>query len=212
MMSYQFRYKAGDTPVSAKYTSFVEELTTSLASSSVVTNESDYNALLKQIDAVIVKNAGAFSDPTPVFDREMADIAHNPSEAFPDPMIVPVVWGGVVHKFIDVEGQYEKEKTKHVQKLLVIQKRGILGFEIHKEKYEHLDVVDGVCLFIHSIHTSKDWKEGQVFLTLAEKGASTTLLPGDEHGMIALSNTVVKETSSYHLKDLIFLFNSEQVI
>lgn len=214
MEKYEFRYQPGSEPVSPKYSPFVEALTQYLATSKPIDNEADYNLLLQDIDGLIQKHITLFNIPTPeFFDPEIAAIEHNPQEAYPDPMIAhDIPWGGVVHKFIDVNKTREKEDNKLVEKLLVIRQRGILGFEIHTKKDEHLHVLEGVVLFIHSVHGDKAWKKGQVSMTLVEKGAEIRLLPGDEHGMIALSNSVVKETSSYHLSDLIFLFNSQQVI
>lgn len=206
MIPYSFRYKDSNQPITEIYKPFIEELREYLDQSSTIATETAYQSLLTGIDAILQRYSDRFAVRSKLFTDQIGLIEANRSQTFPTP------WGGVSHTFIDVDGLYEKDINKRVKKYLVIKQRGILGFEIHKEKYEHLEVTEGVCLFIYSNHKHKDWKEGEIFLTLAEKGATATLLPGDEHGMIALTNCVVQETSSYHLDDLIFLFNSQQFI
>lgn len=206
MKQYTFRYQDSSQPVSEHYHQVISTIKEYLHNTSAISTETAYQSLLSGLDAVIMPYTQSFQTETSLFDYQMGLIESNRSQTFPTP------WGGVSHTFIDVDGLYEKDINKRVKKYLVIKQRGILGFEIHKEKYEHLEVTEGACLFIYSNHKHKDWKEGEIFLTLAEKGATATLLPGDEHGMIALINCVVQETSSYHLDDLIFLFNSQQFI
>lgn len=119
------------------------------------------------------------------------------------PLTEPVVWGGITYQFVDIAGN-------KVKKNLVVGRGGTLGFEYHDFKHEQLDVFEGFCIFISSIHGSDGWQEGNVTLQLATKGDTITFLPKDEHGLIALTDCVVQETSTFHLEDLIFIFNSSQ--
>jgi len=87
----------------------------------------------------------------------------------------------------------------------------ILSFEIHEEKYEKLKVLEGIVIMLYSNHKNPDWKEGKVSATISASGDTGDLSPFDEHGMIALTDCVVEETSTNHLDDLIFIFSSSRV-
>jgi hypothetical protein len=57
----------------------------------------------------------------------------------------------------------------------------------------------------------KGFIKGVVTLTLGKKGDTVTLHPGDEHGIIALTNCVIEEESTNYLTDLTYIFQSNQV-
>jgi hypothetical protein len=163
-----------------------------------VSNEKQYNQMLEALFSILKKNnasksAGLF------FGKEIGAI--NALK----PLTEKTVWGGVALKKIDVSKDF-------IQKLLVIRQYGILGFEIHKHKLEKLKVLEGECLFIYSNHYQKGWRKGNVFVQYANQGDKLTLQPGDEHGMIAMSNCVIQEISTNHLDDLVYIFSSKQVI
>jgi hypothetical protein len=120
------------------------------------------------------------------------------------PLTEKVVWGGVALKKVDVAKDF-------IQKLLVINKFGILGFEIHKQKLEKLKVLEGFCLVFYSNHKARNWQKGQIVAKLAAPGDKFEFQPNDEHGVIALTDCVVEETSTNHLDDLYYIFKASQV-
>lgn len=121
------------------------------------------------------------------------------------PLIEKTPWGLVSIKKVDVQKNY-------VQKLLVIKQFGILGFEYHKKKLEKLKVLEGIALFIFANHTTLHYKKGRLMVQVAGAGNTFQFEPYDEHGLVALTNVVIEETSTNHLDDLHFIFNSEQVV
>lgn len=120
------------------------------------------------------------------------------------PLTEQTSWGGVSIKNVDVEKDY-------IRKLLVVQKHGILGFEIHKQKLEKLKVLEGECLVLFSNHKASDWKNGKMTSKRAKAGEKFEFQPYDEHGIVALSNCVIEETSTNHLDDLTYIFKADQV-
>jgi len=120
------------------------------------------------------------------------------------PLTEETLWGGVALKKVDVGKDF-------IQKLLVVNEHGILGFEFHKEKLEKLNVLEGYCLVFYSIHNSKNWEKGKITVTLATVGDKFEFQPYDEHGIVALTDCTVEETSTNHLDDLFYVFKSSQV-
>lgn len=197
-MKYTFQYLTSTKYSEEEFKVFITDLTELLSATPAIESEVAYNAMLSTIIDVIKKHDAIFQIPSELFKKEIEPIRAKKSLTEPTP------WGGVSLKKVDVEKDY-------IQKLLVIGKYGILGFEIHKYKHEHLKVLEGICLFIHSVHNDMKWKEGVINMSLVKPGDTITLLPGDEHGMIALTDCVVEETSTNHLDDLIFIYNSNQI-
>lgn len=109
------------------------------------------------------------------------------------------LWGGVSLKNVDVAKDF-------IRKLLVVNGLGVLGFEYHDLKLEKLKVLEGYPLVIFSNHSSKGWKEGKLSWKISAPGDRFTFLPSDEHGIIALTNSVIEETSTNHLDDLRFIY------
>ena len=157
-----------------------------------VNSEPEYNLLLKKVIA-LAKKQYHFKLKTPLFNQEIKLIKQKLA------LSEPTVWGGVNLKLVDVA------KNK-IRKLLVIKKYGILGFEVHKAKIEKLNILEGKCLMIHSQGKNK------IGVNLVKPGDKFKFLPGDEHGVIALTNCVIEEQSTNHLDDLIFIYNSQQII
>lgn len=174
----------------------VEELQ-SLFSSQKAGTTDEYNNILKNI-IVIIKKHPVSGVQSPLHNQELPVIKQH------KPLTEETAWGGVALKKVDVEKDF-------IQKLLVINRYGILGFEIHKEKYEKLKVLEGIVLLLYSNHKNPLWKEGVVSMTISAPNDTGDLPPYDEHGMIALTNCVVEETSTNHLDDLVFIFESSQV-
>lgn len=197
-MKYTFRYSTLYKQSEEPYKAFISDLTALLSSTPAIESEEAYNAMLFSMNEVIKKHDMLFQASSPLYTKEIEPIKAKKALTEPTP------WGGVSLKKVDVENDY-------IQKLLVIGKYGILGFEIHDYKHEHLNVLEGLCLFIHSVHNDANWKEGVINVSLVKPKDTITLLPGDEHGMFALTDCVVEETSTNHLDDLIFIFNSNQI-
>jgi len=148
-----------------------------------VVSEKDYNQMLRQIIS-LSKEKYKFKIKTPLFNQEIKLIKAKKH------LSEPTLWGGVNLKKVDVGKDY-------IKKLLVIRKYGILGYEYHKKKIERLKILEGYCL---------------VNFKLAKPGNRFKYAPGREHGVIALTNCVIEEQSTNDLDDLIFIFNSKQVI
>lgn len=198
-MTYTFDTQHFVSPQTEKYLSpqLIEKLQ-DLFANAHIDSEEQYNQLLKQI-IITFKKYPISGISSPLHDTELSAIQKHA------PLTEPVVWGGVSLKKIDVEKDF-------IQKLLVINQYGILGFEIHKKKYEKLEVLEGIVLMLYSNHKGTDFKEGTVSVTISSPHDKADLPPYDEHGMIALTNCVVEETSTNHLDDLIYIFNSSQMI
>lgn len=157
-----------------------------------------YNVFLRDLTNCLRMHKTS-STKSSLFQKEMQDI----NTAVP--LSEKTVWGGVTLKKLDVAKDF-------VQKLLVIKKLGILGFEIHNLKHEKLKVLEGVVLVLYSNHAKKGFKKGKITLSIGTPGDKFEFLPKDEHGMIALTDAVVEETSTNHLSDLVYIYPSAQVI
>lgn len=180
-----------------KYKTLARELS-ELTNKVAISDEKAYNQFLRDI-ITIVKNHKIVPGKSVEFDKEIKLIENK------KPLSEMTAWGGVNLKKVDVAHNY-------IRKLLVIRQFGILGFEIHKEKLERLRVTEGDCVLLSSNHKSKGYRKGEVKMTIATVGDRATFVPEDEHGIIALTNCIVEEQSTNHLDDLIFLYNSKQVI
>ena len=173
------------------YTTFEEKLT-SLIAKIHITNEKDYNSTLRKVKKLtdLVKIPSFTSN---LFKQELSLIQNK------KPLTEPTVWGGVTLKKVDVAKDL-------IQKLLIIQKNGVLGFEIHKEKHEHLKVLEGYCLVFWINHNGK--ANTTISVQLAGPNDEFTFKPKDEHGILTLTNSIIEETSTNHLDDLVYIFNA----
>lgn len=120
------------------------------------------------------------------------------------PLSEITMWGGVNLKIVNVFKDL-------IQKLLVINRHGVLGFEIHKQKNEKLKVLEGYCLVFYSNHKSLNFQKGKIDVKLATAGDRFEFKPLDEHGVIALTDCTIEETSTNHLDDLFYIFEASQV-
>jgi hypothetical protein len=190
-MSYTFTLTTQPT------TPFLKKLQTILVETKEITSEKSYNALITHVINLakqypLPKNQGS------LFAKEL-------KEGTKDyPLSESTPWGGVPLKQVNVDKDY-------IRKLLVVKQYGILGFEIHKQKLEKLKVLEGMCLLISSQHERKNWEKGRVSIQLGKPVDKVTLQPGDEHGIIALTNCVIEEESTNHLTDLTYIFQASQV-
>ncbi len=178
-----------------KYQSFLKDLQRYLEENNDFDSQSSYTARIQGIKSVIEKHKDSFILKTPLHAKEIDPVEKRRALTEPTP------WGGVSLKKVDVARNY-------IRKLLVVNALGVLGFEYHDFKHERLKILEGVCLLIYSNHKSRGWKKGRVLITLSVPGDRATLLPYDEHGVIALSNCVIEEQSTNHLDDLIFIYTS----
>jgi len=190
-MSYTFELTTRPT------TPMLKALKKLLKNTGKINSEKEYNQLLVQI-ITLTKTYPLPKNQGHLFRKELQEATRS------YPLSEPTPWGGVPLKAVDVEKDY-------IRKLLVIKQYGILGFEIHKHKLEKLKILEGICLLITSQHGAKDWQKGQVSVALGKKGNKVVLEPGDEHGIIALTNCVIEEQSTNHLTDLSYIFKSNQV-
>ena len=180
----------------------IPELAAFINSTNDITSGEQFNELLRGVATIITGHQAELTIPTPLFDSEITPIQKGWEFRFPTP------WGGVANKDLHTEDNVHFD----VRKYLVIQGKGMLGFEFHKKKRESLLVKEGLCIGIASLHGAKGWKEGHVTLTLMKPGDTCTLEPGDEHGIIALTKCVVEETATDDTGgDLYFIFPAEQV-
>lgn len=175
----------------------VSELSSFRKNTPTITTADEYNALLRKLVALLKQHSFP-KTPAVTHDNEIKAILQS------KPLTEKVIWGGVSLKKIDVAKNL-------VQKLLVINAFGILGFEIHQKKLEKLKVLEGFCLVLYSNHKKKGWEKGAVSLKLAGPDDCFTFEPHDEHGIIALTDCVIEETSTNHLDDLIYIFPSKQI-
>lgn len=177
---------------------FVIALTTSLNTSKPVSTMASYNELIHSLVEIAKKHKFPTMTNT-IHKCEIEAVAKN------SPLSEKVIWGGVTLKKVDVARDF-------IQKLLVVNKHGILGFEIHEKKLEKLKVLEGICLVIYANHKSPSYAQGQIRIQLAMPGDTFVFQPFDEHGIIALSDCVIEETSTNHLDDLVYIYPSKQMI
>lgn len=161
-------------------------------------SKNSFQQILEKLIKSASTNFKTKSNNLPIFSKEITPIENQ------KPLTEKTLWGGVSLKNVDVAKNF-------IRKLLVIRKQGILGFEIHKYKLEKLKVLEGACLVLFSNHQSPNWQKGKVTVKLASVGDKFTFLPGDEHGIIALTNCVIEETSTNHLDDLTYIFKASQI-
>lgn len=202
-MAYKFVFRSSTSRQTKKAAKdlFSDQLVKSLQNAidqqTPIADVEMYNQFIKALMDQVRKHQKDTSLPSSLFDKEIGPI-HDKT-----PLTEPVVWGGVSLKKVDVEKDF-------IQKLLVVGKFGILGFEIHEQKLEHLRVLEGLCLVLYSNHHVDGYKEGEVKMQLASVGDTFRFEPHDEHGIVALTNCVIEETSTNHLDDIVYIFKSSQ--
>ncbi len=173
----------------------LKELTNYINKSKHISTTSQYNNTIKKIVS-IVKNIKILpSLKFSLYNKEIVSISKSA------PLTEKTAWGGVSLKNVDVEKDY-------IRKFLVIAKHGVLGFEIHKLKHERLKILEGVSIVLYSNHGSRNWKQGKITVKLGVPGDKFKFLPNDEHGIIALTNSVIEEKSTNHLDDLVYIFKA----
>lgn len=175
----------------------ISDISTYLETCPHFSSEHKYNNVMKQLIG-IVKNHDILPHANLLFAKEIKSVQKSA------PLTEQTGWGGVVYKKVDVDKNY-------IQKLLVIKQYGVLGFEYHDYKIEQLTVLEGSCLLFYQ-HYSKNntQKNGEIRAVLYTPGDTIKLQPKDKHGIIALQNLVIQETSTNHLDDLIYIYNSNQ--
>ncbi|MDE1823645.1 MAG: hypothetical protein KGI00_00845 [Candidatus Micrarchaeota archaeon] len=164
--------------------------TISLGAAPSFSSQKEYSRLIKSILSMARKSNAKNSS---LYGKEIRDIQKG------KPLTERAAWGGVALKNVDVE-------KNSIRKLLVIRKLGVLGFEYHRKKHEHLRVVEGLCLIFHSNHRTRNWRRGMLEWRIAKPGDRFYFRPFDEHGMVAFSNTVIEERSTNNLDDLVFVY------
>jgi hypothetical protein len=158
-------------------------------------SEREYREVMKRLISV-VRNQKQTSKGSPLHSTEIAPIRRG------KPLTERTHWGGVSMKEVDVENDY-------IRKLLVVNRLGVLGFEYHRMKQENLRVLEGSCLVVYSNHNAPEWKRGRLSWKIAAPGDRFQFLPYDEHGILALTNCVIEETSTNHLDDLVFVYKMD---
>lgn len=177
---------------------FITNLQKAIESQRGLSTTQDYNSFIHALSLLTQKYFTPQPSKRLLFKKEIALVTNT------TPLTEPTPWGGVTLKKVDVAKNY-------IQKLLVIKKMGVLGFEIHKQKYERLKILEGLCIVLYSNHNKPKWKKGQIVLKLADHGDTFEFIPGDEHGIFALTDMVIQETSTNHLSDLVYIFKANQL-
>lgn len=153
-------------------------------------SQREYATTIRRVLAVAGPGKGR---RTALYEREIRGIKKG------GPLIEKTPWGGVSLKYVNVEGN-------RIRKLLVIRKRGVLGFEYHRRKRERLRVIEGKCLVYYSDHGARGWARGKLSWKIARPGDRFYFRPFDEHGMVALADTVIEERSTNDLDDIVFVY------
>ncbi len=172
--------------------SFEKSLLSYIRSIKSIKTTQNYRNVIKKL-LFIMKGAKYPPLKLKTYEKELDLIKEN------IPLSEKTIWGGVTLKKVDVGKDY-------IQKLLVINAYGLLGFEIHKLKHEKLKILEGVCFVLYSNHAKPKWKKGSITIRLATANDRFDFLPNDEHGIIALTNSVIEEISTNHLADLTYIF------
>jgi hypothetical protein len=194
---YVFRMAKGPSALEPRLDLFVRELTVFVDGTGTIHNAVEFNSFLKRAGGIIARHQAELELESPLFDREIQSIHEGWEFRFPTP------WGGVANKDLSTSD----DVYYAVRKYLVIQQKGMLGFECHENKLEELQVLEGLCIGISSIHGAPGWEKGCVALTFMKPGDRCVMEPGDEHGIIALTNCVVEEKAKNDTGgDLEFIF------
>ncbi len=195
---YIFRMAPDGPDLKKIHPDFVDEFTRFVNASQPIGDREAYLTFIQGVTDIVARHAKELSIPTPLYDKELERIGNN-ELTFATP------WGGVAFKEVSVKGN-------HVEKYLVVEQAvkptDVLGFEYHHKKNERLRVEEGYAIFISSDLTPEGMEQGRVTLTFAGPGSTCELHPETKHGVIALTNLVLLETSTCDLdrEDLLFVF------
>jgi len=193
-MKYTYTYTSPSKSTATKIKNhkvFEKEVTTYIQATSTK-NAPEYNAILSDIKK-LTNTLSVKASASKIFKQELTDIQKK------KPLSEPTVWGGVTLKKVDVAKDF-------IQKLLIIKKYGVLGFEIHEKKHEHLKIVEGCCLVFWINHRGKP--KTTITIQIAGPKDEFTFEPKDEHGILTLTDCIIEETSTNHLDDLVYIFNA----
>lgn len=133
----------------------------------------------------------------PIFDKEKEGLGVK------SPLIEKTNWGGVSIKKVNV---YKDS----IKKFLIIKQFGLLGFEKHSWKNEHLTVAEGYCFVISAVGLARNDRK-KIQVTFAVAGDKFSLRPGTEHGIIAVTNCVIIERSTNKLDDLEYVYKAATI-
>ena len=138
-----------------------------------IDNEQDFNTLCRQL-------AAGSSDFSLQSGRQFEELIGEVQPAETNKRI-PTSWGGVYVLSYD-------EGSKEYEKFLIVHGGKWLAFEHHDEKTETMTVEEGVGVLLY-----RDLETKMVAVRSFQLGDSMTLVPGQEHCLIALTNLVVRE-------------------
>ncbi len=171
------------------YQNFNRELKGLITKTKTINSEIEFKKFINAILKIVNNQKFKFAN-SKKFREEIDLISKN------EVLVEQTPWGGVTLKKVDVEKDY-------IQKLLIIKNNGVLGFEIHNEKLEKLKIIEGIFLVLYVSH-KKD--KNVINLKIGTTNSKFTFYPKDEHGIIALTNGIIQETSTNHLDDLVYTF------
>ncbi len=130
--------------------------------------------------------------PSPEFTAERSQV-HGKQEQ----LLFATTWGGVRVTLYD-------EKTKKVEKFLIVDSGSFLAYEKHDEKLETLYHRSGTGILVYTEDGDSTLRAVPV-----EPGFTITLNPGQKHCLISLDNLLVFESGTDPKgmdKDLVFIY------
>lgn len=173
---------------------FIDKLSFFLNQINPITNTKDYNVFIREL-VLFAKKQYRIRILTPLFDQTIKLIENKLSKT------EKTIWGGIFFK----ENPKRDAITK---KLLIIKPYGVLGLELHEKKQEIVKIIEGVCLLLRKDETNIH----SLTICLAKKGDVVTFEPKEAHGIIALTKTVIEETSLNAIDDLRYIFKASQIM
>ena len=198
---FTFRMQQPESLPEGKFQVLVPELFRFINASLpiAVGDEDAYKGFLDGVAGVILPHKDELIIPTPLFDKEMAELDRKGEFGFLTP------WGGVLFydKHRDSKGYYTIKKD-----LVIRGPARVLGIvEFHNEKFEQLDFKEG-----YAIAISSDKRDGRLMnMVLAKPGTHVVLDPMYYHGIITLTNCVVEENATKDTgTDLHYVFSPYQ--
>lgn len=179
--------------IEVEHPEFAIEIRKLINDSLPIHNKKEYTKFIKRVTRIISKHREELTIPNPIFKVEMENLPKDELN-----LVIPA-WGGVAPKVVDVKNEI---RMKYLIVKQALSPSGVLGPEYHILKDEHLTILEGFVILIGS--EPEAWKNGQVTMTFAGPGDTCTLHPGNRHGIIALTNTVIQEDANNTLiKDIL---------